>query len=53
MDSSELLFEKDCGIIIRLKYPNYPADSWGEDWVNTLKKKWVTLQRLFNVFYYV
>uniref|UniRef100_A0A6C0AF81 Uncharacterized protein n=1 Tax=viral metagenome TaxID=1070528 RepID=A0A6C0AF81_9ZZZZ len=38
METSEALFEKHCGKIIRLKYPDYPLDSWGEGWVNTLKE---------------
>jgi hypothetical protein len=31
------LFETVCGEIVRRKYPNYPTDSWGENWVDTLK----------------
>ena len=31
------LFEKVCGEIVRRKYPRYPIDSWGENWVETLK----------------
>ena len=32
-------FRKICGEIVRMKYPDYPKDSWGEDWVGFFYKE--------------